>query len=68
VPLVCLGVEHARANSLPAAEAAFRAALALAPEDAATLNELGALLYRQNQYAAGPSMHERPCARVSMHI
>ena len=51
LPLLCLGIEYMRTNSLPLAEEFFTKARAISPEDPFVLNELGVLAFQRKQYS-----------------
>ena len=50
-PLLCLGVEYMRTNSLPLAEEFFNKAKAICPEDPLIYHELGVLAFQRKQYS-----------------
>ena len=64
-PLLCLGIEYMRTNSLPLAEEFFNKAKAISPEDPLIYNELGVLAFQRKQYPLAVKQFKKALSLIS---
>ena len=66
LPLLCLGVEYAKAGNVAVAEELLKEGLRVYPTDPLTLNELGVLAYRKAEWVEAVGFFRRALALVAV--
>ena len=64
LPLVCLGIEYMRTNSLSLAEEFLNKAKSIAPDDPFVYNELGVLAFQRKQYGLAAKQFKKALSLI----
>ena len=66
LPLLCMGIEYARAGNTAVAEEFLQESLRVYPTDPLTLNELGVVAYRRGQWGEAAELFHRALALMAV--